>query len=259
MFSKDETKKTYHKGQNKKAILLIHGFTSPISDTDLFFEYFSLKGYTLARPILPGHIGDAEDMVNFGPKDWFNEVEKCLLDIKDEVEEIYLVGVSFGGILSISLCSRNYEKIKKLVLLETPIAFKTKINFLLNFVHPIFEFLKIKYVKKNRLLYRSSYIKDDNIEHIYNILPIKIIGEIKRFIKNQVKDELKKVTQPCLIVQAVKSDLLSDQSADHIFKTINSTRKEIEYMPVDNHDLNLLDEEGKILMLEKIYKFLNES
>lgn len=243
----------YYKGKNGKAILFLHGFTSGNSCFDIYFKYFKIKGFTVAKPLFSGNSGGIEEVLEHGPLDWLKESKKWIKKLDKNCKEIYVIGMSFGGNLAISLSARNFKKIKAFVILETPFLFNNKINFLLKYIQPIFNFLNIKSVPKNNFFYRKK-IKKSNLK--INVLPVNVTGQLYRFIENQKNQILKLIKMPCFIAQARNSDLLKKENAEYIYNNILSEKKEIYYIEADNHDLDLLDEHSKILLLEKIYKFI---
>lgn len=248
----------YAKGGDDKAILIIHGFTGSFKESDIMFKYFNKKGYTVVRPLLSGHDGDKKKLNEQNPEDWIIEIEEAINQSIPSIKNIFIIGVSFGGNLGITLCVKHKEIIKGLVLIETPVLFGKKIKFVLDVIYPaampILDYFKIDTIKKNRILYRSKYKADK--ESVNNFLPLKAIGKIKNYINNKTKKELKVIKQPCLIMGASKSDLLDKKNCDYIFKNISSVNKKIIVEPIDNHDLDLLDEPKKILMFKEINTFL---
>lgn len=242
----------YSKGKGKNGILLLHGLGFSLYNLEMFYKYFKLKNYTIRLPLIGGLSGLKGNLAS-DEDGWMKEVNDHLQKLSKEVENIYVVGFSFGGNLAISLASQGHKKIKGIITLETPIFFKLKISFLLFALQPLLEWLKIDAIKKNRFLYRKNYNGQNDI---FPLLPVKTVGRIYKFIKINTINSLSKIKTPCLIIQAKSSDLLSGRSAKYIFKKIQSSQKEIYYVNSDNHDFDLLDEEGRVLVLEKINRFL---
>lgn len=249
-------KQLYHKGNNGKGVLIIHGFTAPIEDTDIYFNYLKRKDYTIIRPILSGHCARKNNLHKFGPNDWLKELSKHLEELAKAVDEIFIIGSSFGGNLGICL-AKNNSKVNGLILVEAPVIFNLKFDILSIIIQPLAESLGITHVKKSNALYRSNYKKKDDC-FFTNYVPLKCAGLINKFVRKHTKKHIRDIDQPCFIVQAIKSDLLSSKNAEYIFSRIKSKKKEIYYVPIDNHDLNLLDDEGKIIMLERIYRFIKK-
>jgi len=244
----------YSKGTNGEAILILHGFAANIEQTDTLFNFFTHKGYTVARPILPGHSGRMEDLKLYGPDDWLEEARSWLSKLSAENDSVYLLGTSFGSNLALRLAANNEKGAKAVIALEMPLFFNLKIWTLLYFVQPILQFFKIDYFSKGNPLYRDKKVKR---EGSFGFIPVRAAGEVRSFIKRHTFDDLIAIKQPLFLLQAEQSDLLDNKrTIGYVCDHINGERRSVHCVPIDNHDLNLLDEEGKMIMLEKIHNFI---
>jgi carboxylesterase len=242
------------KGRKDASILILHGYSTDVQPTELFFKYFKIKGFTIARPQLITH-QELITQENCHPEHWLENAESWLLKLAETEKNIYILGLSLGGNLAISLAAKHKKIIKGVILVETPIFFKFKFRFFLSAVKPIFEFFKISHVKSNKFWYRKNYQQDKDDPFPY--LPLKTVGRINNFIINRTRKELSLIDIPVLVIQALKSDLLNITSADYILGRVKSVKKEKYVLSVDNHDLNIMDDENKILALGAIYKFIS--
>ncbi len=262
---KSEIKKTKNPYIQKikdsdSVILLLHGFGGTAEDVRIFLKYLSAKGYSVVQPYFSGYEkveNYQKENLHFGPDEWLEESKRWLEKLSEEFKNVILVGFSFGGNICLDLAAGNNKKIKGAVVLETPVFFTRKISLMLNFVQPFLRLLGIPAVRPYRVLYRKGFKKCESGE---SRLPVTSVGKIYKFIKKKTRKNLSKIECPLLIMQAEKSDLLRKKSSEYIYhKTATKLeKKDVFYLRVDNHDLNLMDEEGKILMMEKINKFLNK-
>src|SRR6056297_724630 len=87
-----------------RAVLLLHGFTGHSADVRMIGRYLEKKGYTSHAPIYKGHGVPPEELVQTGPKDWWQDVQAGLKHLKDKgYEKIAVVGLSLGGVFSLKL------------------------------------------------------------------------------------------------------------------------------------------------------------
>ncbi len=87
--------------RHKNGVLLIHGlFDSPFSMRDMA-DYFANKGFLVRSILLPGHGTVPGDLLNIKYQDWVKASTYGLASLRDEVENIYIAGVSTGAALAI--------------------------------------------------------------------------------------------------------------------------------------------------------------
>ena len=110
----------------KRGILLLHGLlSSPITMHDIG-HYFQKKGFLVRGLLLPGHGTQPHDLRHITMHDWINAVTWGVISLKQEVDEIWLGGLSGGA--SLALC-HAYEKadIHSLVLFAPSLLLKNRL------------------------------------------------------------------------------------------------------------------------------------
>jgi carboxylesterase len=247
----------YQIGANREAILILHGFAVDISHTDLLFDYFVSKGYTVARPIMPGHTGLKEDLKSFGPEEWLANATNWLERLEQEHDKVFILGISFGSNLAVSLAASGlHPKIAGLVVSEMPIFFNRKIWWVMHLLQPLYQLLGIEFISKDGPLYRSNHQKRYGA---FNFIPVKVAGQIRQFIAKRTKQEILDLKVPVFVLQAERSDLLNSKKTQrYICESIQADQRKIYCLPINNHDLNVLDDAGKLQMLEQINEFILE-
>ncbi len=249
-------KKIYSKGRNKKAVLILNGFVSPLYETNFIFNYFKRKGFSVARPKFHVVCKKGEHKNKCNSDEWLVESKAWLKELQREADDIYIIGTSFGSNLGISLLVSNNKKVRGFVGIEIPVMFNCKFWVLSRVVQPIFRLFCVNKVKKSNIYCRGNKVAHELKRGDYSFVSVRLAGMIREYVSKRTKSELFKVKTPFLIIQAVKSDILSKNNARYIFNNIKSKQKDVYYAPVENYDFNLLDDEGKIKMLEKIFKFI---
>jgi carboxylesterase len=127
----------FHKS-GASGILLIHGFLGSPFEMKYLAKRFIDAGFTVSVPRLPGHGTTLEDMACYGRKDWISAARNAYLFLKQECNEISIVGLSMGGILAILLAAEFSPQ--KIVLISTPRRIPDRRAFFAPLVRP---FMKI--------------------------------------------------------------------------------------------------------------------
>lgn len=98
-----------------KGVLLVHGLgDSPYSFVDVA-PALAEQGYLVRTVLLPGHGTRPGDMLKVKHKDWIALVDKQVVLLKQEVDDVYLGGFSTGGNLAYLKAAEDQD-IKGLML-----------------------------------------------------------------------------------------------------------------------------------------------
>ena len=121
--------------ESKKGVMIIHGFSSTTFETHPLAQFLSRKGFRVSARNLPGHGTTVEDCNATKYTDWLRFVEENLAELSAECDELYVVGLSMGGVLGLHLAS--LFPINKLVLGATVLNFKEpfKVNYIVPLVN----------------------------------------------------------------------------------------------------------------------------
>ena len=104
---------------SRTGILLIHGFTGTPKEMRWMGEYLNRElGFTCLGVRLAGHATRPKDMVRSRWTDWTASVEDGYNLLRGAVDNIYLVGLSMGGALSLLMSTRL--NVKGIVTISAP-------------------------------------------------------------------------------------------------------------------------------------------
>ncbi len=109
--------------RSKPACLLIHGFTGTPKEMRWMGKYLHQQGFTCLGVRLAGHATTPQDMIASHWTDWTASVEDAYSLLKNLTDDIYLVGLSMGGILSLLISTRL--QVKGVVAMSTPYKLRT--------------------------------------------------------------------------------------------------------------------------------------
>jgi carboxylesterase len=214
----------YFSGTNGRAVLLVHGWTTTPYELRRLGKYLHQKGYTVSAPLLTGHGTAPADLENVKWEVWSADVKKAYLKLKEKHEKIYVAGTSLGASLASILAGDNPE-ITGLVLMAMPYRLRME---KLMWVFARFLLLFRKYYKK---YYPPSFGSEAMITRkiSYQTYPIISVLEILKLAKFS-RRVMKKITQPCLIMQSSVDHIVTKKSLEQIFAKISSKIKQKKYI-----------------------------
>lgn len=231
-------KEFYYEGNNT-GVLLIHGFTGTPSEVRVLGEYLRDKGYTVKGILLKGHGTSPEDMKKCSYRDWIRGAVEGYKALKQECDEVFAVGLSMGGLLSLYL-ARNYD-IKGAAVLSAPIRIHGK--------SAAFAFIERNF---RTYILRNPEKKDINIIS-YDKSPIKSVHNLFKLIR-YVKANLKFIEKPVLIMQSYGDRTVSPLSANIIYNNIGSKDKSIIYLHNSGHIITCDNEKEQVF--KEVYGFI---
>ena len=108
------------KGANAKiGCLVTHGFTGAPKEMRWLGEYLNAQGYTVCGIRLNGHATKPEDMIRSRWQDWLLSVEDGYNLLRSCTDQVFLLGLSMGGVLSLIAASRL--PVRGVVAMSTPL------------------------------------------------------------------------------------------------------------------------------------------
>ncbi|WP_026562088.1 alpha/beta fold hydrolase [Bacillus sp. J37] len=206
-----------------KGCLFIHGFTGAPYEVEPLASYIKEKtGWVVKVPTLPGH-GVTLSLKGHTYTEWITHAEQELLTLMDEVDEVYVIGFSMGGIIA-SYLAANYN-IQKLVLLSAAAYY----------VNPKQIFLDSKEMIKDLM---NGNIKDNELFNRYKKkimhTPIKATFEFQKLVK-KVKPYFQYLNIPVLIIQGECDGIVPVKSAYYLYNSIPSKQKKLHLLPCSKH------------------------
>lgn len=198
-------------------IIIVHGFGGDTKEIKPLSEKLELLGYNVSTPLLTGHTGLKNDFKKASYLDWIRDVENAYLTLKDNVDEIILIGFSMGGLLSFQVAKKY--KVKGVITLNTPIYVG---NFLIYLKKFIYNLVRLKFYKLTAF-YKS--IKR---------FPICAYLNFNKLLK-ETKKILPEIQCDILINQAIHDEVVRHKSANFLHDQINSKNKKLMFYKKSNH------------------------
>ena len=219
--------KQFYFGGNEIGVLLIHGFTGSPVEMYPMGEYLAQQGLTVLGVRLAGHGTTPEGMSKTGWRDWVASAREGLERLRTERDQVYVVGYSLGGVITLHLASRF--SMDGAVLLATPLYYRDRRLVLL----PLLKHL-IPYIP-----WPGSESPDPAVQARfwgYDRVPLRCGHEVLRFIR-QTRQELPRVKVPLLIMHGELDQTVPPDCPQEIYDRTASTDKTILRFANSTHSL----------------------
>lgn len=231
---------------SNKGVLLIHGFTGSPSEMLLLGTHLHKLGYTVLGIRLAGHGTTVEDLARTNRHDWLNSVCDGYQLLRGCCQEIFAIGLSMGGLLTLKLASEL--PLTKIVIMSTPIFVASSQGMKLL---PPLEKCGGRFHRKNRR-HLPELAKRYLVS--YDKIPLVCVHELNALLEEVKSTIIPRITIPIMIVQSANDHTVDANSAQYIYNHIGSTEKVLYKMSLSGH-LVTLDIEHDILF-SKIEQFL---
>jgi carboxylesterase len=242
----------FFEGDSKKAIILIHGWTSTPYEVRRLGKFLNENGFTVSGIQLKGHGTTPSDLENVSWRDWQNDLETEYERLKNKYEKIYIGGTSIGGSLALNFAKKE-KNIAGLLLMAVPYKIKfEKLIFLFGKL-----FLKINKKYQNKF-YPPTFGVATTITRLisYQSYPTKSALEAFEAIKESRKN-LEKVVQPLLIMQSTHDHVISKNSLEKIYSKVGCQVKKKQYIYKAYH--TFISDIKNEHIFEDILEFLNSN
>ncbi|RPI82580.1 MAG: alpha/beta fold hydrolase, partial [Chloroflexi bacterium] len=154
--------------------LLIHGFTGAPKEMRQMGEYLAEKGYTVLGVRLAGHATSPRNMLRTTWQDWFFSVSDGWHMLESAGKSIFVVGLSMGGVLSLTLAS--HFPVKGVIAMSSPYSLPDDPR--LPFIRPLS--LLVRNVGKGESDWKNPELAKDHVDYPY--YPTRSIAELRDLI-----------------------------------------------------------------------------
>jgi carboxylesterase len=230
---------------NRVGCLLVHGFTGAPKEMRWMGEYLGDQGYTILGVRLAGHATRLEDMMRMHWQDWFASVEDGYYLLKGCVDQVFIIGLSMGGILSLLFASQH--PVSGVVAMSTPYALPDD---------PRLPFLRIlsvlmPTVKKGPPDWHNPEASKDHVDYPYN--PTRGIIQLRDLLA-EMRSALPSVRAPTLIIHSRQDGSVAPVNAEQIFTALGSPKKQLFW--VENSGHLIPREPDRLLAFTKVNEFI---
>jgi len=183
--------------RSQPACLLIHGFTGTPKEMRWMGDYLFQQGYTCLGVRLAGHATIPEDMIRSRWTNWTASVEEAYSMLRGITDNIYLMGLSMGGVLS--LLMSTHLKVRGVVAMSTPYQLRNdpRLKYVA-FISNFFPFLpKSKEPPGSGWFDKTAW--QAHVSYPQN--PVRSIGELNKLLR-VMRTALPQVDVPVLLIHS---------------------------------------------------------
>lgn len=209
--------------------LLVHGFTGTPKEMRWMGEYLAAQGFHALGIRLTGHATRPEDMIRSRYTDWLASVEDGYYLLKGVAERIVLIGLSMGGVLSLTTAARL--PVMGVVAMSTPYALPPDPR--LKFIRQISWF--VRYLPKSKVPGEGWFDKAAWEEHVaYPANPVRSIAELLLLLE-EMRAALPQVHVPVLLIHSKDDTYVDPANMERIYAHLGTKEKEMMWVEGSGH------------------------
>ena len=194
-----------------RGLLCIHGLGGTGDDFRAFADQLHGAGWTVSVMRVAGHGMTPADLGQTTMADWQASVDSAIEELAKSVQDIFLLGASFGGALAIDAAARHPE-VCGIVLVNTPLSYRVGGSFqliglkILRLFSPTFPKPGLTAADKARYEKSGSLVA----------WPISAILDSRKFMSHTVRPSLPNMKTPALLIRNGDDPYVSTKNTDEI-------------------------------------------
>lgn len=216
--------------------LLVHGFTGTPKEMRWLGEYLAGQGHSVLGIRLAGHATQIEDMMRTRWEDWLASVEDGYRLLSGIADQIFVIGLSLGGILSLTFASGRYTPgcpIAGVVAMAAPQHLPIDQR-----LAPALKLISL--FKKTNPKGPSDW-QDKEAEQLHTAYaddPI-ISGLELNLVIYEMYTNLPEVTVPALLIYSKDDQTVrpEEKHAELIYEKLGSSKKQLVWIEKSGHNL----------------------
>ena len=233
-------------GDGPVAALLVHGFTGSPQSMRPLGRYLGDKGLAVAGVRLPGHGTTWEDLNARRAEEWIEAAEDAFHQLAATKDQVFLVGLSFGGALCLDIAARYPDGVAGVVCLAPFLFTKDPRRFLT----PL-----IRRVAKSIPGVANDIFDPDQRELAYERFPVGA-GHLMLKYTKRVQAELGAVRSPTLLIHSRNDHTANPANSQVIHDAISSEDKELVWLDRSYHVITLDVDRDEVN--ERTFNFIKE-
>lgn len=208
---------------NNVGVLLIHGLTGTPNEMRIIAKGLNRAGFTVSAMQLAGHCGDEADLCKTNWHDWYKSVEAAAEKLAEDVDYVFVAGLSMGALLALKLSIERPDLVKGVGAYGVTFRYD---GWSIPFYAKHFFFL-LTWFKRLGIYQEKSFceqppygLKDESIRASVSASmlsgdsaasglagnPFPALAEMQ-YLAKDVRQKLSRVKAPCLIMHSNNDDI----------------------------------------------------
>jgi carboxylesterase len=245
--------------------LMLHGFMGSPTSSRPLADYLAGRSITMHCPLLPGHGELPNKLYQISHQDWIAEAEEGLAFLRQQCDEIFVMGHSMGTVLGAFLVDK-YRSFRGLIMLaplyDVPDSRIRLLRFL-RYVMPWFYPMKFK--RLHKLVEERIHDFDPSLD-LRSPAVQERLPELTR-VPTSGMDEMRKMADigqklwpkidiPAVIFQGGRDIAVKDGNAQQIYDLLPNHDKTLRLFPEAGHELMRPFDPTHAQVLPQIYDFI---
>ena len=210
----------------KTGCVLVHGFTGTPKEMRLMGDYLNGNGVTVIGIRLAGHATQMSDMLRTRWRDWLTSVEDGINLLSDFCDNIFVAGLSMGGILALMSASRY--TIDGVIAMSAPYIISN--DWRVKFAKQISLFMP--FVKKEQSDTIDQKTTKDHVD--YHAYPTRSIAELNELVCI-LHSDLYQIHIPVLLINSKNDKTVPPSHAENYHNKIPSNHFELVTLENSGH------------------------
>ncbi len=226
----------------RAGVLLIHGLTGTPAEMRFVGKGLNRAGFTVYGMQLAGHCGSEADLIRTGWRDWARSVSAGADRLRQEVDHLFVAGLSMGSVLALNLAIERPDCVDGLGLYGSTLFYdgwtiprRARLSFLLPLVCGLGLFKRRRFmesfpygIKDERVRLRIAGAMLDGQSEAGGLPgnPWPSLAEFHKLVWH-VRPRLAEVRAPALIMHAADDDIASVRNARVIERSITGPSETI--------------------------------
>jgi carboxylesterase len=230
----------------KTGCVLVHGFTGAPKEMRLMGEALQSVGISSLGVRLAGHATQPDDLKRMLWQDWLTSVEDGIHMLSDICDQVFIAGLSLGGILSLVAASR-YKQLKGVIAIATP--YNLGDDWRLKFTRPLS--LLIPEIEK-----KGSETRDTSTARVhidYPAYPTRGIAELQDLTK-VLYLSIPSIKIPVLLINSKEDRTVPIWHAEKIQEEIKSA--DVDRMIIEESGHVITEDVGREKVFEAAIQFI---